>query len=211
MTFKYRTHHWDSSTKVPVFHRTQFIKHWALSTPSWKMESLCFDASLQWQGTHLLARLPTSELSLLGTSSLPRATSTSWNFYPAAPVLASRTTVFIGREEAATVFISRPSLLSPQYSPFPQLSLLRPGPGLLDHSPCSDLLLLRARNIYLRNTAGLKLHSTQHVPTECMFSAQPLWKPGQGITPLTVQPYRSEIYFTSLTSHALHFPYPIHH
>ena len=72
------------------------------------------------------------------------------------------------------MFISRGSLLSLQYSPFPQLSLLRPGPGLLDHSPCSDLLLLRARNIYLRNTAGLKLHSTQHVPTERMFSAQPL-------------------------------------
>lgn len=41
----------------------QNIVYKTLSSTLWKMESLCLDASLQWQGTHLLARLPVRALT----------------------------------------------------------------------------------------------------------------------------------------------------
>lgn len=98
MTFKYRTNHWNSSTKIPVFHRTQFTKHFLQHHGRWKAYAWMLHSSdkelISWQG------FP-SELSLLGTSSLHSATSTSWNFYLAVPVLASRNIVFIGRAESS--------------------------------------------------------------------------------------------------------------
>lgn len=97
---------------------------------------------------------------------LPETSTQKSKFWPLELLSSS------AGQKTATESTSRSSFRSSQRSPFLQSSLLWHGPRLLDHPPLSVLLLVRARNIHPRNIDGLKLHQTQHVPTE-FLSASP--------------------------------------
>lgn len=81
----------EAPPQNPWVPQNTIYKTRALSTAPWKMESRCLDTSLQWQGSHLSARQPVSQFSLLdftrcqicfGKLWLKRTSSGLWNRCP---------------------------------------------------------------------------------------------------------------------------------
>lgn len=180
---------------------------------SWKAKSLCLDTSsgdkklISWKGSlchisHSLAvlcHIVTYQMyQMYCTKLLPSGPSSGlWNHCPH----------LLGRRQLMCSYLG----LSPSHPSVPNFShsfLLRRGPRLLGHPLLRVLLLVRDTFEIQMASNHLKLNMDQ---TESLLSPQPIPKPGQRMIPLSTQGCRSEIYFTSLISSALHFPHPIHH